>query len=174
MKYPLSIRVIHWMSALIIVGLLLTGIFMTPYDDNNVELSDSLYYWHKSFGMLSLLFVLVRLVNRMRNPLQPLPEEMPLHEKIAAKVAHNALYVLMVIVPVLGYVQSSTFEYSNGISFFFMDLPGVFPKNAEAFDLSNNLHKWLSYSLLAVIIAHVAGALKHRFFDKENDVLGRM
>lgn len=175
MKYPLSVRLIHWFSALIILALLIMGVAMTPFDMDNPALSESLYFWHKSFGILALLFVMVRIFNRTRHDLPELPEGMAAHEKLGAKLAHKALYILMVLVPVLGYVQSSTYEFSSGVHFFLIDLPELFPKDKELFEVTNTIHKWLAYLLIVVIIAHVGGALKHRFFESdENDVLKRM
>ncbi|MCW8330165.1 cytochrome b [Photobacterium sp. SDRW27] len=174
MKYSLSIRAIHWLSAATIIGLLILGVYMTPYDIANIEHSESLYFWHKSFGILSFLFVVVRIINKRRHALPELPTTMPKHEKLAAKFAHTALYLLMIVVPVLGYLQSSTYEFSSGIHFFGIDLPELVPNNNAIFEITNILHKWASYSLIAVLVAHVAGALKHRFLDKENDVLNRI
>jgi len=174
MKYPVSIRAIHWLSAALIIGLLVLGIYMTPFDMDNMEHSESLYFWHKSFGILAFLFVVARLVNKPRHVLPDLPKGMPRHEKLAAKAAHRALYILMVIIPILGYIQSSAYEYSSGVHFFGLDLPELIPNSKPVFDVANFLHKWASYAFIAVIVAHVAGAIKHRLFDRENDVLNRM
>jgi len=174
MKYSISIRAIHWLSAALIIGLLILGIYMTPFDMDNIERSESLYFWHKSFGILSFLFVIIRVINRHRHTLPGLPEGMPQHEKLAAKFAHAALYVLMVLVPILGYLQSSAYEFSSGIHFFGIDLPELIPANQSVFEITNSLHKWASYAFIAVLAAHIAGAIKHRFFDKENDVLNRI
>ncbi len=147
---------------------------MTPYDEKNSALANSLYFWHKSFGILFIIIIIARLLNRKRHHLPELPKTMPKYEQRAAKIAHQLLYLLMVLIPLLGYCQSSSYEFSDGINFFFIDLPEILPKSKFIFDITNSLHKWLSYFLIALIVAHVLGALKHRFFDKENNVLDRM
>lgn len=174
MKYPISIRAIHWLSAALIIGLLILGIYMTPFDMSNIERSESLYFWHKSFGILAFLFVVIRVINKRRQTLPDLPKGMPKHEKLAAKFAHTALYLLMILVPILGYVQSSAYEFSSGVHFFGIDLPELIPNNKTIFEITNTLHKWASYAFIAVLAAHIAGAIKHRLFDKENDVLNRI
>ena len=174
MKYPVSIRAIHWVSAAIIIGLLVLGIYMTPFDENNLEFSENLYFWHKSFGVLIFIIVLLRVINRRRHNLPELPKTMAKHEQIAAKIAHKSLYVLMVLLPLLGYIQSSAYEFSSGVHFFMVDLPEIIPDNKILFEIANFLHKWLAYLFIAILAGHVLGALKHRFFDKENDVLDRM
>lgn len=174
MKYPLPIRAIHWSSALIILGLIALGYYMTPFDVNDMEHSESLYFWHKSFGILAFVLVCLRLFVRSKHTLPELPEGMPKHEKLAAKIAHKALYVLMILVPVFGYIQSSVYPYSSGVHFFGLLLPELFSDNLAVFEVVNTVHKVLAYSLLALIAAHGLGAIKHRLFDKENDVLNRM
>jgi cytochrome b561 len=174
MKYPLSIRAIHWLSAAIILGLIALGAYMTPFNMDNMEHSENLYFWHKSFGVLAFILVCLRVFFRRKHELPELPDAMPKHEKLAAKFAHKALYALMTLVPILGYIQSCVYPYSTGVHFFGLLLPEIFADSQEVFDVVNIIHKVLAYSLLALIAAHALGAIKHRLFDKENDVLNRM
>ena len=175
MKYPLAIRVLHWIVAISVLSLIFLGWFMTPYDVDNAEYSENLYFWHKSFGMLVLFFMAIRLLFRVNSDIPELPQGISILEKKASHVAHILLYILAFLVPVLGYVQSSTYEYSSGVHFFFTDLPELIPDSKQIFDLVNVLHRICAYTLLALIILHVAGAIKHRFFDEpENDVFVRI
>jgi len=84
--------------------------------------------------------------------------------------------VLLVLVPVMGYSMSSTYTMSDGVFFFGTNLPELLPKNDNWFAVFQWLHKVLAYSLLGLIALHVAGAIKHRFFDhtRAGDVLHRM
>jgi cytochrome b561 len=91
--------------------------------------------------------------------------------------AHRAMYVLLIIVPLMGYSMSSTFTQSDGVPFFFFgQLPELLPKNDRWFEVFQLLHRVLAYALLALLVLHVAGVLKHRFMDKDvdADVLRRM
>lgn len=177
MKYPASIRIYHWLSAALIMALLAAGIYMTSFDQGDMELfSRNLYFWHKSFGMLVLFIVLLRIINRLGKHLPKLPGTIPKRERVAAHVAHRAMYVLIVLIPLAGYAMSSAYEGSSGVHFFFVDLPELIPDNETVYEIASFLHEWLSYLLIALLAAHILGALKHRFFDKEeeNDVLKRM
>ena len=82
----------------------------------------------------------------------------------------------MILQPIMGYVQSSSYEYSDGVNFFVTDLPEVIPKSEVTFEISNRVHRYFGYTLLGIILLHIVGVVKHRFFDKnkENDVLSRM
>jgi cytochrome b561 len=175
MKYPLSLRAIHWAMAAIILGLIWVGWKMVSLpEDAPVDL----YPWHKSFGLLALLLVLVRLTTRLRlSPaIPPLPAGLATWEKKLSKVAHVALYALMIVVPCMGYAMSSSFTQSDGVTFFGIHVPELLPKNDARFEVFRVLHRWLAYTLLAVVGLHVAGAIKHRLLDRDraNDVLSKM
>ena len=176
MKYPLTIRILHWTMALIILGMIGAGWLMVEMDEHIPAKFDILYPYHKSFGMLILFLVLVRLVTRLRASTPPLPKGLAAWEGKAAKVAHVGLYTLMVVVPCMGYAMSSSYTQSDGVFFFGVNLPELLPKNDARFEVFQALHKYLAFTLLGLIVLHVLGALKHRFFekDRENDVLSRM
>jgi cytochrome b561 len=87
-----------------------------------------------------------------------------------------AMLALAVIVPLMGYAMSSSFSQSDGVPFFFGDLPELLPKNDRASAIFAWAHETLAYTLLALIALHVLGVLKHRFLDRgrDVDVLSRM
>jgi cytochrome b561 len=176
-RYPRRVRWLHWLMAAIILGMLTVGFTMVHLIDDKVPIKfDWLYPYHKSFGMLVLLLVLVRLAVRRSARLPGLPRSLPPWERRMAKVAHVALYTLMILVPLMGYSLSSSFTQSDGVYFFGVNLPELLPKNDARFAVFDWLHAILAYTLLALIILHVLGALKHRFVDREKDadVLARM
>jgi len=176
MKYPLSMRVLHWTMAVIILGNVCAGLTMVSLDDHVPAKFNVFYPWHKSFGMLILFLVLARLVTRARSLHPALPEGLPSWEAGTARATHMLLYVLMIAVPCMGYAMSSSYTQSDGVFFFAFNLPELLPKNDARFEVFRWLHRWLAYSLLGLVLLHVAGALKHRFIDKDraNNVLSRM
>ena len=91
-------------------------------------------------------------------------------------VGHMFIVTLVVMLPITGYTLSSTFEYSDGITFFGIVIPELIPDSERVFEAADLLHAVLAYTLLAVIVMHIAGAIKHRYFDSNpnNDVLKRM
>jgi cytochrome b561 len=175
-KYPLRMRILHWLMAVLVLGAIAAGWMMVSPDENTPSKFDWFYPWHKSVGMLILFLVIARLLVRLSSPKTPLPAGLAEWEKKGAKVAHVLLYTLMIVVPCMGYSMSSSFTQSDGVFFFFFNLPEILPKNDDRFAIFQMLHRYLAYTLLALIVAHVIGALKHRFFEanRENDVLSRM
>ncbi len=176
MKYPVSMRILHWLMAAIILGMIVAGLTMVSLDDKVPAKFAVFYPWHKSFGMLVLILVFVRLVTRARSIVPALPTGLTGWEITAAKAAHVALYVLMIAVPCMGYSMSSSYTQSDGVFFFGVNLPELLPKNDARFEVFQWLHRVLAFTLLGIITIHALGALKHRFFDKDrrNDVLSRM
>ena len=104
------------------------------------------------------------------------PLSLASHERVLAQLVQRSMYVLLVLVPLMGYSMSSTYTMSDGVYFFGVNLPELLAKNDDWFVVFQWLHKVLAYTLLALIVLHLVGSLKHRFFDKDkrNDVLKRM
>lgn len=174
-KYPAALRILHWVRALLTLGLIAAGWMMTVLADTVTEKFTLLYPWHKSFGVLVFLIVLAQLAIRAMSRL-PGPAPLPAQERLLSQAVHVAMYALLLLVPLMGYAMSSSFTDSDGVFFFGIHLPELLPKDDDQFRLFQFLHKTLAYSLLALVILHVAGALKHRYFDKDRrtDVLPRI
>jgi cytochrome b561 len=162
--------------AVIILGMIWAGWTMVSMDDRVPSKFEIFYPWHKSFGMLVLILVLVRLVARMRSAVPALPAGIAPWEARMAKIGHVALYALMILVPCMGYSLSSSYTQSDGVYFFGVNLPELLPKNDARFAVFQALHRYLAYTLGALVVLHVLGALKHRFIDTSgaNAVLSRM
>lgn len=179
-KYPLSMRLLHWARALIILGLISSGLYMTSLPESTpVETFGFYYSNHKQFGVLVWLLAVVHLTIRWRNRLvlPQTPAALTGWEKALSHLVHRLIIALTLLVPLLGYSMSSSFTQSDGVPFFFFGLlPELLPKNDEAFEVFGALHEYGAYILLGLIVLHVAGAIKHRITDKggETDVLPRM
>lgn len=174
-RYPLSLRLLHWVRATLIFGLLAVGFLMVRLADDTPGKFETLYPLHKEFGVLLFLIVVVQLIIRSRAALPALPAGLSRWEVLLSKTVHRAMLVLIVVVPLMGYSMSSTFTQSDGVPFFFMEMPELLPKNDDAFAVFQALHRYCAYTLLALIALHVAGVLKHRFIDRDGtDVLPRM
>lgn len=171
-KYNALLRILHWAMGVTIIGLLTLGIYMADLDKEDPSRMD-LYNLHKSFGALILILVFVRIAVRIFTKTPELPKGLSAFVKKAAKLAHYALYFFMFFIPLSGYIMSNSYGYP--VAIFGFELPKLFADNKETGGLAGEAHELLAYALIALLILHVAGALKHRFFDKkENDVLGRM
>lgn len=175
-KYPLAMRMVHWLRAAIIIGMIWAGLTMVAMDDNVPAKFNLFYPYHKSFGILAFLFAVTQLFLRANGQVPPPSAILSKTEVFLSKWLHRLLYVLMIAVPLVGYARSSTFSQSDGVPFFGIAIPELLPKNDHLSEILQTTHKWLAYTLLAVVIIHVAAAVKHRLFDRGRgeDPLSRM
>lgn len=172
-KYALSSRIIHWVMALIIFTLLALGIYMAEFMSKEAPNRMMVYDLHKSLGVLALIFIFIRIVNRFIKKAPALPDTMPKYEQILSHLGHFGLYILMIIVPLSGYLMSNSFGFP--VKFFSLQTPFLVKTNFELGKVFAKTHELAAYGLLALVTLHVLAVIKHRFFDRpENDVLKRM
>jgi cytochrome b561 len=162
-RYDITIRLLHWTIAALIFTLIGLGMWMTelPNSDPN-KLSYILL--HKSLGVTALILVIGRIAMRILTSAPALPDTIAPSERKLAHLGHVALYVLMVAVPLSGYVLSMTSKY--GIEWFGVELYNYIGVNEELHEIAEEAHEVLPYILLALVVIHVAGVIKHKRFDK--------
>lgn len=127
---------------------------------------------HKSLGMTLLALVLLRLAWRLANPAPAPPAGLPAREHHLARVAHLSFYVLLLLMPLLGWIGSSASNLT--VSWFgWFTFPDLVGTDAGLAQLAKACHAWLAWLLLALITLHVVAALRHHFLLRDN-VLQRM
>lgn len=163
-RFGIVAILLHWIIAILIIGMLTLGLYMTELPIGLEKLK--FYGWHKEFGILILMLVIVRFIWRLSN-LTPTLAILPWWEKLGARIMHWALYGFMFAMPMTGWLMSSAAGLS--VSFFgLFTLPNFVMPNEQLFKLLAEIHEWLGFGLIAAIIGHTAAALKHRFIDKDN------
>jgi len=174
-RYPVPMRVMHWLRAALILGLIALGWWMTALPDT-ATIKFALYPVHKQFGVAVFIVAIIALIIRGRSPHPTEPNGLARWEAVLSRFTHRALLILAVIVPLMGYAMSSSYVDSDGVPFLFTMLPELLPKSDIGFAVFQWLHRVLAYTLLGLALLHVVGALKHRLLDRggETDVLGRM
>lgn len=171
-KFNRIMRWLHWIMAFGILGLITLGYVMKEAKLDR-ELRTELYLLHKSFGVMLLGLIVLRILVRLCSRVPLLPSGLSRPDRVLAKITHGLLYLGMVAVPLSGFIMSMA--GGQGIKLFGYQLPEIMTTDKQLAGLAHEVHELLPYVLLGVIALHVAGALKHRFFDTpENDVLPRM
>ncbi|MCV6637045.1 cytochrome b [Candidatus Albibeggiatoa sp. nov. NOAA] len=162
-SYGLIARLFHWSIAILILALIPVGWYMAEYEVYDI------YPYHKAAGMLVLFLGILRLMWTLTNVHPDFPEQMSGMAKTAAYIGHSVLYVLILLMPISGYVSSSTGGYD--ISFFgLFDIPLLIAKNESLHEMAGEAHEIISFTALAIIIGHVIVAYKHHFIDKDNTI----
>lgn len=167
--YNPAARFFHWAAALIVLGLLALGLYMTRLEPSTHTLG--LYGVHKSFGFLLLGLVLARLAWRF---LRPPPGHLPTHkpwERRLAGFIHVCLYLALIGMPLSGWVMSSAMDFPH--SFFgLFSMPDIIPGHDEAlFMAARTAHTYCAYALMAAIGLHAAGAFKHHIIDRDRTLI---
>jgi len=160
---------LHWsIVALIIVQVTLASIA----EDQPLAKKVVTLGWHKSVGITILVLALLRLLWRFANPVPNLPDTLKPLERKLAHFTHFMLYALLFAQPISGWMMSSARGFP--VSWFgFFQLPDLVPKSKPLYDALVTTHATLAVVLGVVVTLHVAGALKHHFYLKD-DVLRRM
>lgn len=127
---------------------------------------------HKSVGMTVLGLALLRLVWRFLNPVPPMPAGTPSWQRVAAHISHGALYALILITPLFGWMMSSARNFP--VSYFgLFTLPDLVQPDKERYEFFRDAHAVLANSIFFIAVLHAVAALKHHFLDRDN-VLRRM
>jgi cytochrome b561 len=169
-RYTRIAVALHWLIAFAIFANLAFGTWMVTLDLSPQKLR--FYSYHKWLGVSVFILVLARLAWRLGHRPPALPAHMPAWERIAAGFSHAALYTLTLAVPVTGWLFSSAKGFQT-VYFAVLPIPDLLAKNPPLADVLKLGHLWLNYLMAALVLVHIAAALKHHFKDRD-DVLGRM
>lgn len=160
-RYDRTARVLHWLVALLLLGQLIFGWWMGEVP-RNTPLRGYVVNLHKSMGLVIGLLVVLRVVWRLRHPAPPWPgtSTMPAWQRRLAGITHVLLYVVMLLVPLAGYVASNFSKF--GVKFFnLVLLPPWGSDDKQIYTLFNQTHKVAVVLLVALLAAHVGAALMH-------------
>ena len=169
-RYTNTAIALHWLIATLLISLFLLGLYMHELPLSPWKLQ--IYSWHKWAGVTAFLLVLVRLAWRHWHRPPPLPAAMSRLLQLAAHGGHALLYLLMVAIPLTGWLMSSAKGFPV-VYFGLLPLPDLVDKNKELGEVLAATHQILNYLLATIVIGHAAAAIKHHLIDKD-DVLARM
>ncbi|MGO4999909.1 cytochrome b [Oceanisphaera sp. W20_SRM_FM3] len=164
-KYAISMRILHWLTGLMVIGLFAVGLWM-----RNLSYYDSLYqvlpFWHKSVGFLLLLLVLLRLVVRFSTQRPPALSSHQPWERMLASATVWLLYGLMFCLFISGYLIA-TADDRPAPFFGWFDVPVLIKAFANQEDVAGLWHEYAGWVLIGLSGLHALAALKHHFLDKD-------
>jgi cytochrome b561 len=169
-RYTATAIALHWAMAVLIVAAFAIGLYAVALAVSPLKLK--LFSWHKWVGVTIFLLLVARLAWRLRHPAPALPASMPGWERAAANVSHALLYVLMLAVPLTGWLTSSAAGFPV-VYFGVLPLPDLVGKDKALYEALKLVHYTLNKTLLVLVLVHVAAALKHHFLDRDT-ILTRM
>jgi cytochrome b561 len=173
-RYSNGAVAFHWVTAALVLTQVVIGFTFAEFM-NDGPAKAQLFTWHKTLGAVILLLTIARLIYRLNNPPPPFPPELPRWERLAAVWNHRAFYFLLIVLPLTGLVAVSGKTHGwftplvGGIPL--PVVPGISPGTGET---SGDVHVVLVFTTIALLLLHVAAALKQQFFDRTRQVSGRM
>ncbi|UHD18361.1 cytochrome b [Thiocapsa bogorovii] len=177
LRYNYVQRILHWLIVLLVLGLLAAGALLGNLgfdglkDLMGLEMTNQLYGYHKTFGIIVLALMVLRLAFKrlFRSPAyQP-----PLSglERGASLTVHSLFYVALILMPVFGWLGTAAGGFP--VQFFNLTLPGLIPENKALSETLFQLHGIVGWVILGLILIHVSAAIYH-WRIKRDGVMKRM
>ena len=170
--YPATSKLLHWLVAICVLTTAPVAITMTRMAKGPTQ--DMLYNFHKSLGVLILILILMtlRLINRLAVGAPIADPGIEPWQKTVSSVVHTSLYVLLLAMPVVGYIANSA--YGAPTPFFgLFNLPMIVEKNDTLATQLFAAHRWVGRLVILIVLVHVGAALYH-YFIRRDDVPKRM
>ncbi|MBB1292600.1 MAG: cytochrome b561 [Pseudoalteromonas rhizosphaerae] len=161
--YSAGSRLLHWVMALMLISMLFLGLSMVQ----------SLAVWqveavtlHKSTGILALILVVLRLINKVYSCTPTLPTELPRLQRFAAHITHFGLYCAMILMPLSGWLMQNA--DGRVVQFFgLFQLPNLLDADIKYFAFFREMHGIVAWLFLAMIFMHISAALYHGLIKRD-------
>lgn len=170
--YSVTARRLHWWTVAFLAIQIPVGLFMVRYGaaTDFAPPTAQLYDGHKLLGLVILVLAAARLTYRLVHGAPPDEPTIEVWQKIAGHFTHWALYALLFLVPILGWLAIS---YYGPFEPFGIKLPTLAAKDDARATQTFFLHMLAAYALILVAGMHVGAALFHYVIRKDG-VLRRM
>lgn len=154
----------HWLIVVLLLAQGVVGLLMGDMARGPDKIA--IYAFHKSVGITILALALARLLWRLYAG-RPAPVSgMPPWQDRMASLMHGALYVMLFAVPISGWIMNSAAGFP--LQWFgLFNLPSIAPHNHDLHELTESLHEWLFWVLVALAAAHAAAAIYHHMFQRD-------
>ena len=166
---------LHWGMALAIFAMFGLGLWM-----RDLGYYDAWYqrapHIHKSIGLILLALLVLRLAWRAVNAQPQDPPSMPRWERLTAHLTHYALYAMLLIMMVAGYLISTADGRAIEV-FSWFSVPATLQDLPNQEDLAGEVHEVLAWAIVLLAGFHALAALKHHFYNRDNTLkkmLGRV
>jgi len=155
-------RLLHWLTAALVFAALFIGFVMV----NSVASYAQLIVVHKTLGVLILVVMVVRVINRLTHHPPAWPSTIGTLEGKVVGLSEKLLYALLLLQPLIGWAMLSAADYPvvlvGGVR-----LPAILPQSDSLHTLLWDAHFYLAFIFFALILMHVAAALFHALVRRD-------
>jgi cytochrome b561 len=167
-SYDRVVRLVHWATAaLLLVGFGI-GISMTRWvaEENRIQV----YSWHEWVGLTVFALTAIRVWRRTRGSAPPI--ELPPFERRVRAVVHTAIYLVLIVQPITGYMMTSAFGFDI-VYLGLVPLPRIVAENRELATRLQGIHETLAITLFLLFLLHLGAIANHHLFRRDG-VMRRM
>ena len=156
---------LHWVIGILLLAEIAFGLVLDDIAPRGTPARAGVINLHKSFGIVLGIAIMVRIAWRLGHRPPPWPATMAAARRRAAHLGHVALYACMVVAPLAGYLGSNFSKH--GVRFFGTAVPPWGPDSPAVYSFLVGVHDVSSYLLLALVVGHIAMALKHALIERD-------
>jgi cytochrome b561 len=156
---------LHWFMLLLFIAVYATINLRELYPKGS-DPREALKTWHFMLGMLVFVFVWLRLAARFSGPTPLIKPAIPHLQEVTAKLLHLALYVLMIGMPLTGWLLLSA--AGKPIPFFGLQLPALIAENKDLASQIKEVHEFVGTTGYFLIGLHAVAALYHHYIKRDN------
>lgn len=168
-RYSLGAIVFHWLIAILIVANFFTAF---SAEDQPRSVAEQIMANHKAIGITVLLLTIGRILWRLANRPPAFLSSVRPWEATLARVTHGLFYILMIAVPLVGWIMHSAYTGGAAVDAFgFFAYPGLpLPQDKSGAEWAGEMHEVMAFLMLALVGLHVLGALKHHWIDRDGSL----
>jgi cytochrome b561 len=169
-RYPMALRILHWIIAVCVIVLIPIGLLMVSRGEANIwdTLTNTLYAWHKAIGFAVLWLMVIRILIKLLKPSLPYTDDIPPVTLLAARTVHLLMYILLIVVPLLGWAGITAYPALNTIGGYHLPAFPFIEKGETFAKQLFNIHGLLGLTLGVLALAHIAAACKHLLINRDN------
>jgi cytochrome b561 len=161
-QFTALMRLFHWLTAALVLTMLGIGVAMVA----SLAGYHRLVSIHRPLGILILIVVVIRLVNRYYSTLPPFPATMSPQERSVASASELFLYTLLIVQPLVGWGMLSAASYPITL-FGSTHLFPTLPHNVMVYAVLRRAHTVLAYILFLAFLAHFGAVLVHTLIVRD-------
>lgn len=159
---------IHWLMLLLFIAVYACIELRELYPKGS-DPREALKTWHAMLGMLVFVLIWLRLAARLSGPTPGIQPDPPSWQQISAKLLHLALYALMIVMPLTGWLLLSA--SGKPIPFFGLELPALIGVNKDLAKPIKEVHEFIGTAGYYLIGLHAAAALYHHYIQRDNTMI---
>ncbi len=170
-KHTLTTRLLHWITAISVLFLFFSGWYMVQLDYYSPWYT-RLPEWHILLGLFLIISWTIVMVRIFSHPSKDFSQQHHLWEQFISRWVKNLFYLMVITMLISGYLMTTADGAAYSL-FGIIQLPAVSRFTSQQIDTLGDIHRYVSYALMTLVLFHVIGALKHQLIDKDH-TLNRM